>query len=59
MSKPEEHFNTINGHLSKVEREINWIGFNGHLITLEQKEVVNDISVAVHKARKVFETLKE
>ncbi len=48
MAKPIEHF-------EKIEHEINWIGLNGHLDTLEKKEAVNEISKANHKARLVFE----
>ena len=48
MANPTDHF-------GKIEHEINWMGLNGHLDTLEKKEAVNDISVAIHKARKVFE----
>lgn len=48
MGKPTDHFVTI-------EHEINWMGVHKHLDTLEKKEAVNDISIAVGKARKVFE----
>lgn len=45
----------LSEHLEKIIHEINWIGLDGHLDTLEKKEIVNEISIAVGKARKVFE----
>jgi len=52
MAKPTEHLETI-------EHEINWIGLDGHLNTLEKKEAVNEISKAIHEARLVFEKEKK
>ncbi len=51
MSNPSEHFNTIDSLVSKIEREVNWMGLDGHLITPEQMEAVNEISLACQKAR--------
>lgn len=58
MSELSKHFIAIAGHLDKIEeqlagieRETNWLGFDGHLIKPDQIEAVNEINLAVHKAR--------
>ena len=62
MSKLSKHFVTIAGYydkiedcLAKIEQETNWIGLDGHLVTPEQLESVNEINLVVHKARNTFE----
>ena len=58
--KPDEHFITIDGLISKIEREVNWIGLDDHLDTAEFMELVNEISLSCHKARNKFaENLKK
>lgn len=55
MSKPKEHLVTIDQLISKIEREVNWMGIDGHLDSEAKMESVNDISLACHKARNELE----
>ncbi len=62
MSKLSKHFITIASYynkiedcFAKIEQETNWIGLDGHLITPEQMEAVNEINLAIHKARNILE----
>lgn len=49
---------SIKEHLENMEFEIHRINQDGHVIEPDEFVAVNDIGLAVHEARKVFERTK-
>ncbi len=54
MSKESK---TIFEHIETMEKEINWVGLNGHLEDDDVQTKVKELSEKLHELRKIAEAL--